>query len=117
MEMNVWITVILFGALLGALGQGIRAIVGLKKLRDQADATGPAYGEQFSPSRLVVSLVIGSVVGAATAIIIRTQLTNASIGVQTVTTLVAAGYAGTDTIEGLAAKIIGSSSPGSMRAS
>ena len=40
MSVTEWINLLLLGGMLGALGQGVRAVVGLKKLNDQAALDG-----------------------------------------------------------------------------
>lgn len=86
------------GFLLGAIGQGARAIVGLKKTSDEARAKGESFGERFRASELVVSLIIGGVAGSLASL----PLIDAAEGLtkQTVLALIAAGYAGADFIEG-----------------
>ena len=90
------------GGLLGILGQGIRIIVGLKKLHTDNvnkklnnDAT-----EAFSPNRLILSIFIGFVAGAIALLI---KGTNSSTPGDTtfIFTIMAAGYSGADFIEGV----------------
>jgi hypothetical protein len=40
MSVTDWINVLLLGGMLGALGQGVRAVIGLKKVNDQAALEG-----------------------------------------------------------------------------
>ena len=63
-----WITGLLLGGLLGMLGQGIRIIVGLKKLNDAASAQGVAFGSMFQGSRLGLSMLIGFIAGGLAVI-------------------------------------------------
>jgi hypothetical protein len=65
-----WIWIVLLGALLGAAGQGVRIIVGLKKASDEAATLGHRFAEHFEPARLLVSLLIGAVAGVLAAILI-----------------------------------------------
>lgn len=94
---------VIAGGLLGALGQGIRIAVGLKKLSDsnaQQVASGNAP-EKMDAGRLWVSIFIGFVAGAIGMIIKGTSLKTAD-GYQTeaIVTIIAIGYAGADFIEG-----------------
>lgn len=100
MEQNVvqWIQIIALGGLLGALGQGARVVVGLKKLSDATAATGGA-AEQIEPSRMVTSLLIGFIAGALAAMMMGIDV-DAKVSLQQVLGLAGAGYAGTDFIEG-----------------
>ncbi|PZR23083.1 MAG: hypothetical protein DI539_03940 [Flavobacterium psychrophilum] len=95
---------ILLGGLLGLLGQGIRMAIGLKKLSDtnaQRDSK-----EELNTGRLMVSLFIGFVAGALYVLVNgfsnQPDVENGEyIGNQFVFTVIAAGYAGSDFIEGL----------------
>ena len=55
---------ILFGGLLGVLGQMIRVVIGLKKLYEDAAAQHVTFGSLFRPSQLMISLLIGFTAGA-----------------------------------------------------
>ena len=56
------------GAILGATGQGIRVIVGLKKAAESAQATGSSLKQVFNGARLLVSLLIGAIAGMLAAL-------------------------------------------------
>jgi len=92
---------ILLGGLLGALGQGIRMAVGLKKLHTDKVSQDIKGGdtEEFSPSRLILSIFIGFVAGAI-AIIIKGPITDPG-NKDVIFTIMAAGYSGADFIEGV----------------
>lgn len=95
---------ILLGGLLGLLGQGIRMAIGLKKLSD-----GNAHKEvkeDLNGGRLLVSLFIGFVAGALYVLVngftdSAAEKDGEYVGNQFVFTVIAAGYAGSDFIEGL----------------
>lgn len=94
---------VIAGGLLGAIGQGIRIAVGLKKLSD-SNAQQVASGstpEKMDAGRLWVSIFIGFVAGAIGMIIKGASLKTAD-GYQTeaIVTIIAIGYAGADFIEG-----------------
>ena len=88
---------IILGLLIGALGQAIRAIMGLKKAADGAAAQGATLKQVFDSSQLTVSLMIGAVAGglASLAFSNDNRYSNDYIFV-----LLAAGYGGADFIEG-----------------
>jgi len=113
--MGELINVIVIGGLLGIIGQGARTAIGLKKLQDKVAATpGASFNAEFSPSQLLVSLFIGSVAGALSALMIDDfsgQLVTQRDHL--IALIIASGYAGTDFIEGAIAKASGVSAPGS----
>ncbi|MFC0184207.1 hypothetical protein SAMN04515674_102261 [Pseudarcicella hirudinis] len=108
---------IVAGGLLGILGQGIRVIVGLKKANDAAQSTAQAqslagdktassrqvFNDNFDTKRFVLSLFIGFVAGA---LAIMFSVTGSQLNQQAILTTLAAGYAGTDFIEGLLNKYV-----------
>lgn len=107
-----WMQLIALGCLLGALGQGIRAIVGLKKINDAVSNTAQSVSDVIEPSRLVTSLLIGAIAGALAAIgLVGAGDKNlAMITAAQVTALLGAGYAGADFIEGFMSRV--SADPG-----
>jgi len=88
------------GAVLGADGQGARAIVGVKKGIDKASLSGKVkeewFKEEFEAKRFIVSLLIGGIAGILGAIL----LLGTEVDRKFLLSLVAAGYAGADFIEG-----------------
>lgn len=101
MDATTWLTGLLLGGLMGLLGQGARAVVGMKKLNDDAVAKGEALRDNFSPSQFFLSLMIGFIAGAlAMAGLISSGQSPNNIGGQALMTVLAAGYAGADFIEG-----------------
>lgn len=93
-----WLQVLLLGGLVGALGQGARVVVGLKKLSDDAVAKG-GEAESIQPARLLTSLLIGFIAGALTALTLGLKM-NDTVSLQQILGVAAAGYAGADFIEG-----------------
>jgi len=85
---------LLLGALLGALGQGIRVIVGLKKKADENLAQ--PLRTWFDPQRLLLSLLIGALAGCLSVVL----LIGSELDRNSLLTIIASGYAGTDFIEG-----------------
>lgn len=91
------INTVIAGGLLGALGQSIRMAVGLKKLSDVNQTKALNEKEGINTARLLISLAFGFAAGALFLIIKGTT----DIGKQEfIFSIIAAGYAGTDFIEG-----------------
>ena len=103
MTASQWIMQFLLGGVLGALGQAIRVVVGLKKLNDAALREGRSFREVFSASTLAMSLLIGFVAGALGVLSLVANL-QANIERQQVMLLIGIGYAGADFIEGFVRK-------------
>ncbi|WP_028526296.1 hypothetical protein [Runella limosa] len=90
---------LLLGGLLGATGQGIRAVMGVRKYREEA-AAGVAVNE-FSQGRLLSSIAIGFIAGVLATIPLLDDFTKEPQWTEKmVLALIAAGYAGVDFIEG-----------------
>jgi hypothetical protein len=102
------IEALLLSGLMGMLGQSIRAIVGLKGIADQAADPNTPNPELFSAARLIVSLIIGFVAGAAAGLAMGLDKVSAVTltDTQLLLSLMAAGYAGTDFIEGFMASYL-----------
>ncbi len=101
------LTTLLLCGLMGLVGQGIRAVVGLKNSAT-TDESNPTAKSSFSAAYLFVSLMIGFIAGILAGI---------GVGLKTVTSvqpddlkillgIAVAGYAGTDFIEGAFSNII-----------
>lgn len=86
-----WLPVLTLGALLGAVGQVIRTIPGLKKLKD--DPAG-----KFDPMQLMMSVIIGAAAGVIAMITLEVS-SGKAISTQDIITVIAAGYTGSDFIE------------------
>lgn len=101
MSANDWLVSLTLGMVAGAIGQLVRAIVGLSKK--------PEFGDtrEFVTSRLVFSVAVGATAGALVVMVGSLDITADSVSQQVIFGLVAAGYAGTDLIEGLAGRMIG----------
>ena len=96
----------------GLVGQGSRAVIGLKKLNDSNSLRDPSSGDVFVASRLLVSLMIGFISGVVASIALGLdKLTNVDAGnLDVLLGIAAAGYAGTDAIEAFVARIAPASS-------
>lgn len=100
---NALLQLIAIGVIAGAFGQGLRAIVGIKKASDEAAAGGSTLrSEGLDTSRLIFSIFIGAIAGGIGIFTITgfraDALTN--ITAEMFFGVVAIGYAGTDFIEG-----------------
>ena len=91
---------LLIGALMGATGQIGRAVVGIKKEMDTAAATQKKWDEWFNAKQLVVSVALGAAAGLLASMV----MLNAPIDKKFLLGCVAAGYAGSDFIEGIMTK-------------
>ncbi|MBS1772249.1 MAG: hypothetical protein JST82_05270 [Bacteroidetes bacterium] len=102
--LNILITVLL-GAILGAVGQGIRVIVGLKKVGDEADKQGISNNQLIQTQQLVLSIFIAFAIGAIAGVLAAVNNMDATVfDKSTVIAFITAGYAGTDFIEGFMKK-------------
>jgi hypothetical protein len=101
-----WIHLLLLGGLLGALGQGVRAVAGLKKVNDRAARDGKPFAQLFEASTLLLSLLIGFIAGALAILGMTSGLEGTTIGRDLAITLIGAGYAGTDFIEAFIKKYL-----------
>jgi hypothetical protein len=106
MSVTDWINVLLLGGMLGALGQGVRAVIGLKKVNDQAALEGRKMKDMVEASTLIISLLIGFIAGALAIIGIVDTSAPVAPDKELVLTLLGAGYAGTDLIEGFIKKYL-----------
>lgn len=104
--LHEWINIVALGAILGAVGQAARGVVGWKKIFDEAQSMQTTATAIFSSSRLVISLIVGAVAGVLSAVLLVDDPGKFVSGQtpsqfkQFLLTLVATGYAGTDFIEG-----------------
>ena len=86
----------------GLLGQAIRIIVGMKKMRDNAAASGGTPTRLFEWNLIGISLLIGFTAGMLGYFTLDGDTD--SFTKQTALTLMSFGYAGADFIEGLLLK-------------
>src|SRR5580693_1273809 len=96
---------IIAGGLLGTLGQGIRIAVGLKKLNESntASAIQNTPTEDFSTSRLMISILVGFVAGALALVLKGSDFIDEKSNFKSdaIITIIAIGYSGADFIEGV----------------
>jgi hypothetical protein len=95
---------LLLGGLLGITGQGIRIIIGLKKLNDEAQAKQVSMKQLTDNTRLRTSIFIGFVAGILAMLSLTGFTEELSAATkplkEIIMGIIAAGYAGTDFIEG-----------------
>ncbi len=103
--MSEYVSALILGGILGMIGQGLRVIVGLKKLYDALAEDGQTMGQtsKFDTRRLWLSLFIGFVAGSFGMILkidyesVSTMIMNKEFMIS----IVAIGYMGVDFIEGV----------------
>jgi hypothetical protein len=100
-----WLEIVTLGIIFGALGQGARTIVGIKKLNDYADDANP-LSTLIDGVRLLISFGIGGVAGAFAAVTLISDFTK-PIPLEQLFAIAAAGYTGSDFIEGFISRISG----------
>ena len=104
--------VLVIGALMGMLGQGARAVVGLKSMADDAHAQGLSPNDLFQAARLITSLLIGTLVGLASALVYFIDGgTAAQLTWHYYVAWAAAAYAGTDALEGFISQYLSPATP------
>jgi hypothetical protein len=103
---NILATLLLWG-LMGLIGQGVRAVVGLKNAA-AAQSSNPTMQSSFNAAYLFVSLMIGFIAGVIAGIALNPQLIPdaSSVDMKTLLGIAAAGYAGADFIENSFSTII-----------
>lgn len=105
---NILVALLLAG-LLGTLGQGVRAVAGLKKMNADAAAQNLSATDVFMASRLIMSLLIGFMAGVAAGLALGLAkiLAIGAADIDVLLGIAAAGYAGTDFVEAFAPTITG----------
>ncbi|THT98709.1 hypothetical protein E9531_13565 [Lampropedia puyangensis] len=93
-----WLAYLCLAFFVGACGQLVRVAVGLKKLHDKNASAGTKT--PFDAKKFWISIVLGALAALLTAILQWSDQMQ-SIDREYIFTLMAAGYAGSDIIEGL----------------
>lgn len=96
--------IIVLGAILGMVGQGLRVVVGLKKVGDEAVSSGQMQKDLIKTQQIVLSLFIAFSIGAIAGVLAAVGSVEVSFTKSTIIAFIAAGYAGTDFIEGFITK-------------
>ncbi|PTT72588.1 MULTISPECIES: hypothetical protein [unclassified Chryseobacterium] len=101
METEKAVSMILLGGLLGIVGQGVRMIVGLKKLNEENSQKKPGESiEKFHASRIWLSMFVGFTAGVL-ALIVKGIDEKFVYTKELAFAIIGAGYSGADFIEGL----------------
>lgn len=103
-----FLSALILGGILGMVGQGMRVIVGLKKIYESL-GSDEQFGNKMDWSRLSVSLVIGFIAGAF-GMILKIDYETVSTMVMTkdfMLSIIAIGYMGVDFIEGMMKNLAG----------
>jgi Mn2+/Fe2+ NRAMP family transporter len=95
---------VVLGCILGAVGQGMRVIVGIKKQLDEASASGKRWEDWFEMKQFLVSLVIAFTIGGIAGVLGAIELLGTGVTKESMIALITIGYAGTDFIEGFMKK-------------
>lgn len=93
-----WLAYLLLAFVLGSAGQLVRVAIGLKKLHDKNMLEGRKT--PFDPKKFWISMALGALAGLVTAVA-KWDGAHAQLQPDFIFTLMAAGYAGSDIIEGL----------------
>src|ERR1700722_11694667 len=91
------LSILILCGLLGAVGQGIRAAVGLKSAAT-LQAQNPGQQSEFDAAYFVVSMMIGLIAGVLAGIVILLNGASTTVGAltidpKTLLAVIAAGYA------------------------
>lgn len=119
MTASDWLTLLALGGLVGLLGQGVRAIGGLKKVHDQSSQQGLDFADMFDGNQLLVSLLIGFIAGALAMVgLVASKDVGHGVAIEgkTILALLAAGYAGADFIEAFMKKYLPGNGNGQPKA-
>lgn len=99
---------ILLAGILGITGQLLRIIIGMKKLNEKAKEENQRTQDMIVTSKMVISILIGFLAGilawlAASNAIMEKDFFSSK---QIMMGIIAAGYSGTDFIEGIMSKFL-----------
>jgi putative chitinase len=108
---NALLALIVAG-LLGMVGQGVRAVAGIKKMGDDAQSKGVSPSALFSPGWFLVSLAIGFIAGIIAGLSLGlSKLLKTPDDLQLLLGIAAAGYTGTDFVEAFSSRFSGGLMP------
>lgn len=91
-----YLPLIALGAMLGVLGQSIRALIGIRKIYVTRDNPNKLIDIKY----LMISLLIGFVIGCCGLLLIH-QDYDEPLFSHHIMLIIALGYAGTDVVEGV----------------
>ncbi|WP_298975812.1 hypothetical protein [uncultured Roseobacter sp.] len=110
MQLEQWIILTAAGAFFGLIGQAVRTAMGLRKLHREANPQDGGFTKAFSTSQLTISLMLGALAGILATLTaalgpganeIDSFKSGGSISQAFIISLLAAGYAGADFLEGI----------------
>jgi hypothetical protein len=93
-----WISYLALALMLGVAGQLARVAMGLKKLHDKNVSDGGKTS--FDPKKFWISIALGGLAGMLAGLVAWDESTRL-LQRETLLSLMAAGYAGSDLLEGL----------------
>jgi membrane-bound ClpP family serine protease len=96
----------LLAGVLGIGGQILRIVIGIKKLNENAKQQGLSTNDVFVTSKMVVSIMIGFIAGILAWVVATKWEADFFKNKQTILGVIAAGYSGTDFIEGIMSKYL-----------
>lgn len=102
---EILIQIILAG-LLGITGQLLRIVVGLKKVNEEASKTGVPAKDILVVSKMVISILIGFATGVLAWLAVANVSQTFVFTKDVIMGIIAAGYSGTDFIEGIISKYL-----------
>lgn len=92
------------GGLLGAIGQALRAAIGIKKEWEDPKNSGKRMKEWFDTKEFVISFILGAIAGILAAL--SEYASDVHLTKNLLFGFLAAGYAGADFIGGLMKKLL-----------
>lgn len=95
------LTMIILASILGMAGQVVRFIAGLRK---SASASSKSISEVIDSKQMLLGLLISLIVGGVAGVLASVNITSKHLDNSVIFALLAAGYAGTDLIEGFIIK-------------
>lgn len=102
MDTTHTLTFVALGALLGLAGQGVRAVIGIKKEIDDPKNANKTVNEWFDGKEMTISFILGAVAGILAAL--TQYASNVELTKNLLFGFVAAGYSGADFIGGFMQK-------------
>lgn len=102
MNASQTLTFVALGALLGAAGQGVRAVIGIMKEIDDAKKTNKTVRDWFDAKELVISFLLGAIAGILAAV--SQYASDVHLTKNLLFGFLAAGYSGADFIGGVMKK-------------
>lgn len=103
-----WISYLALALMLGVAGQLARVAIGLKKLHEKNQSAG--FKTSFDPKKFWISIALGGLAGMLAGLAVWDESMRL-LQRETLLSLMAAGYAGSDLLEGLIERWLKPASP------